>query len=141
MMNLVEMGDGRRRLESGTVWEPKMGYSRAVQAGPLICVSGCVGILPDGRYPATLRDQAARCLDRIRDALAAFGADLSHVIRLRIYTTCITEWEEIAAICGPALAAVRPANSLVEVSRLIDPQALIEIEADAWLDPRPGTVR
>jgi enamine deaminase RidA (YjgF/YER057c/UK114 family) len=120
-----------------------MGYSRAVQAGPLICVSGCVGIGADGSYPPTLRAQTARCIERIRDALAPFGADLSHIIRLRMFTTRIAQWEEIAVACGPVFGGIRPANALIGVSALIDPQALIEIEADAWVDSpeRPVGVR
>jgi enamine deaminase RidA (YjgF/YER057c/UK114 family) len=131
-INLVET-PGRRRLETGTHWESKMGYSRAVQAGPLICVAGCVGINDDGSYPEGLAAQTARCVARIRAALAPFGADLEHIVRVTIYTTCIERWEEIASVMGPAFEAIRPANAMVEVARLVD-GALIEIAADAWME-------
>jgi enamine deaminase RidA (YjgF/YER057c/UK114 family) len=109
-----------------------MGYSRAVRAGPLVVVSGCVGILPDGTYPPSLEDQTQRCVTRIREALEAFGASLGQVIKIRIYTTDISRWEEIAAVMGPTFADIRPANLLVEVSGLVD-EALVEIEAEAWV--------
>ena len=125
---LVTLPGGRRRLDTHSPWEPVMGYSRAVQAGPLIVVSGCVGILPDGTYPDGLE---AQCVERIAEALAAFGATLADVIKVRIYTTDITLWKEIAAVMGPTFGETRPANLLVEVSGLVD-GALVEIEADAW---------
>lgn len=128
---LISRPDGSRRLDTGSPWEPRMGYSRAVQAGPLIVVSGCVGILPDGRYPTSLEDQTRRCVVRIEEALAAFGASLQQVIKVRIYTTNIDRWEEIAAVMGPTFDEIRPANLLVEVSKLVD-DALVEIEAEAW---------
>ena len=109
-----------------------MGYSRAVQAGPLIHVAGCVGILPDGTYPDGLAAQSRRCVERIEEALAALGASLDDVVRVRIYTTRIGDWEQIAGVMGPAFAERRPANTLVEVSALVDEQALVEIEAEAW---------
>ncbi|MCH2160787.1 MAG: RidA family protein [Phycisphaerales bacterium] len=131
--------DGRRRLDSGSPWEPKMGYSRAVQAGPMIWVAGCVGINPDGTYPAGLTEQTRRCVQRIAEALEAFDADLSHVVKVRIYTTVIDRWEEIAEVMGPTFRDIRPANVLVEVSKLVD-DALVEIEAEAWASstPTPG---
>ncbi len=109
-----------------------MGYSRAVQAGPLIVVSGCVGLLADGTYPDGLAAQTRRCVERIAEALAAFDATLEQVIKVRIYTTDISRWEEIASVMGPTFATTRPANLLVEVSRLVD-DALVEIEAEAWV--------
>ena len=128
---LVTLPGGRRRLDTHSPWEPVMGYSRAVQAGPLIVVSGCVGILPDCTYPDGLEAQTRRCVERIAEALAAFGATLADVIKVRIYTTDITLWKEIAAVMGPTFGETRPANLLVEVSGLVD-GALVEIEADAW---------
>ena len=109
-----------------------MGYSRAVQAGPLIVVSGCVGIEEDGTYPEDLESQTRRCVERIADALSAFDATLEQIIKVRIYTTDISRWEEIAAVMGPTFADIRPANLLVEVSGLVD-EALVEIEAEAWV--------
>ena len=124
--------DGRRRLDTGSPWEPLMGYSRAVQAGPFVVVSGCVGILPDGTYPEGLADQTRRCVARIAEALAAFDATLAQVIKVRIYTTELGRWKEIASVMGPTFEEIRPANLLVEVSGLVD-GALVEIEAEAWV--------
>src|SRR5262245_9604154 len=132
-MPVLELSKSRRRLDSGTPWEPRMGYSRAVQTGPFIHVSGCVGILADGRYPPTLAQQTRRCVERIGDALKALDASLDDVVPLRIYTTQIERWEQIAEVMGEVFGAIRPANTLLGVSALIDPEALIEIEADAWV--------
>ena len=93
-----------------------MGYSRAVQAGPLITVAGCVGVLPDGSYPDGLAAQTRRCVERIAEALSAFDATLDQVIKVRIYTTDIARWEEIASVMGPTFGSTRPANLLVEVA-------------------------
>lgn len=128
---IVTLPDGRRRLDTHSPWEPVMGYSRAVQAGPLIVVSGCVGIRPDGSYPDGLAAQTRRCVERIAEALAAFDATLEQIIKVRIYTTDLARWEEIASVMGPTFGATRPANLLVEVSGLVD-GALVEIEAEAW---------
>ncbi len=128
---VVELPNGHRRLDTESPWEQRMGYSRAVQAGPLVSVAGCVGVLADGKYPPSLESQTLRCVERIEDALRAFGMDLSHVIKVRIYTTDIARWEEIARVMGPTFDAIRPANLLVEVARLVD-DAMVEIEAEAW---------
>ena len=109
-----------------------MGYSRAVQAGPMIWVSGCVGTNPDGTYPPGLADQTRRCVERIAEALAAFDATLAQVVKVRIYVTDISRWEEIASVMGQTFADIRPANVLVEVARLVD-HAMVEIEAEAWV--------
>ena len=131
-MKMVKQGPDRRRLDGGTKWEQEMGYSRAVQAGPLLHVAGCVGVLPDGDYPEGLVSQTLRALERVEEALGAFDARLEHVVKVRIYTTRIDDWEEIASVVGPAFDEVRPANVLIGVDRLVD-GALIEIEAEAWL--------
>ncbi len=137
-MPVLAQSIDRKLLDSGTVWEPRMGYSRAVQSGPFIHVSGCVGILPDGHYPPTMAQQTRRCVERIADALEALGASLSDVVRVRIYTTQINRWEEIAEVMGDVFADIRPANTLLGVAALIDPDALVEIEADAHLaGPQP----
>jgi enamine deaminase RidA (YjgF/YER057c/UK114 family) len=111
-----------------------MGYSRAMKSGPLITVAGCVGIEKDGSYPDTLAGQTRCALGRIEEALETLGAGLEHLTRIRIYTTCIDRWEEIAEVMGPAMEAFRPPNALVEVARLVDEEALVEIEADAWFE-------
>ena len=97
----------------------------------MIVVAGCVGILPDGSYPDGLAAQTRRCVERIAEALAAFDATLDQVIKVRIYTTDLARWEEIASVMGPTFGSTRPANLLVEVSGLVD-GALVEIEAEAW---------
>ena len=109
-----------------------MGYSRAVRAGSSVFVAGCVGIRDDGSYPPDLRGQTSRCLERVADALRAFELTLGSIVRIRIYTTQIDRWEEIASVVGPSFAETRPANLLVGVAALVDPRAMIEIEADAW---------
>ena len=129
---MIEGSDGRRRLETDSPWEPRMGYSRAVQAGPMIWVAGCVGINADGTWPEGLTAQTRRCLERIEEALEPFSASLDHVVKVRIYTTTIDRWEEIAVVMGPAFEGIRPANVLVEVAKLVD-DALVEIEAEAFL--------
>ena len=132
-MKRIEMKNGRTRVDGGSPWEPRMGYSRAMKCGPMITIAGCVGIDDDGSYPDTLKGQARCALRRIEAALEALDAGLEHLTRVRIYTTCIDRWEEIAGVMGPALAEHRPPNVLVEVARLVDEEALVEIEADAWL--------
>ncbi|MCA9291296.1 MAG: RidA family protein [Phycisphaerales bacterium] len=134
-MQRIVQSPGRERLDTNTPWEPRMGYSRAVRTGPTIHVAGCVGINADGTYPPGLDAQTRRCVERIADALGAFGATLADITRVRIYTTCIERWEEIASVMGPTFTDIRPANTLLGVSALVDPAALVEIEADAWLDP------
>ena len=133
-MKRVSAANGRERIETGSPWEERMGYSRAMKAGPLITVAGCVGITEEGTYPDTLTGQTRCALNRIQAALNALDADLDQIIRVRIYTTCIDRWEEIATILGPAFAQTRPPNVLVEVAKLVDEEALVEIEADAWVD-------
>ena len=137
-MKRVELGNGRVRVDGGSAWEPRMGYSRAMKTGPMITVAGCVGIDESGSYPDTLESQARCALRRIEAALEMLDAGLKDVIKVRIYTTCIERWEEIAEVMGPAMADFRPPNVLVEVAALIDPEALIEIEADAWVGTEGG---
>lgn len=131
-MNLITLPDGRIRLDSGSAWEPVMGYSRAVRTGSFIHVSGCVGLERDGTYAASLRRQTQRCMERIQEALDAFEWTLDSLVRLRIHTTRIQQWREIASVLGPMLDGIRPTNALLGVASLIDEAALIEIEADAW---------
>lgn len=122
---------GRRCASSGSRWEPVMGYSRAVRAGNLIAVTGTVGINADGTYPPTVGEQTRRSLAIIRLAIEALGGKIEHVIRTRMYVTDITQWEQVARIHGEVFADIRPATTIVQVARLIDDAALIEIEADA----------
>jgi enamine deaminase RidA (YjgF/YER057c/UK114 family) len=122
---------GRRCASSGSKWEPKMGYSRAVRAGNTIAVTGSVGVNADGTYTPDVGAQARRSLAIIQAAIEALGGRIEHVIRTRMYVTDVSQWEKVAAVHGEVFAAIRPATTIVEVARLIDGEALIEIEADA----------
>ena len=126
---------GRRAASSGSRWEPIIGYSRAVRSGNLIAVTGTVGINADGTYAPSVTQQARRALEIIRAALEALGGRLEHVIRTRMFVTDISRWEEVAAAHGKVFGEIRPATTLVEVARLIDADAQIEIEADAIVPP------
>ncbi len=126
---------GRRSASSGSRWEPIVGYSRAVRAGNLVAVTGTVGINADGTYAPSVTQQARRALEIIRAALEALGGRLEHVIRTRMFVTDISRWEEVAAAHGKVFGEIRPATTLVEVARLIDADAQIEIEADAIVPP------
>ena len=122
---------GRKCASSGSKWEPIMGYSRAVRSGNTIAVTGCVGINADGSYAKSVGEQAARSLAIIRAAVEALGGKMEQVIRTRMYVTDVTKWEEVARVHGSVFAEIRPATTIVEVARLIDTDAQIEIEADA----------
>jgi enamine deaminase RidA (YjgF/YER057c/UK114 family) len=122
---------GRRCASSGSPWEPVVGYSRAVRAGNLIAVSGTVGLNADRSYPPTLAEQTRRALEIVRAAVEALGGTLEQVIRTRMFIIDIKKAAEATAVHGEFFRDIRPATTLVEVSRLIDDRALIEIEADA----------
>ena len=122
---------GRRCASSGSKWEPVMGYSRAVRSGNLIAVSGSVGVNADGTYPATLAEQTRRSLQIVRAAVEALGGRMEHVIRTRMVVTDVSKWEEVAKVHGEVFAETRHATSILQVARLIDAAAQIEIEADA----------
>jgi enamine deaminase RidA (YjgF/YER057c/UK114 family) len=122
---------GRRCASSGSKWEPIMGYSRAVRSGNTIAVTGTVGINADGSYDPSIGAQTARSLAIIRAALESLGGKLEHVIRTRMFVTDVSQWEEVARVHGSVFKDIRPSTTIVEVARLIDDAALIEIEADA----------
>lgn len=126
----------RRRISSGAPWEGVVGYSRAVRSGNRVAVSGTAAVGPDGTVigPGDAYVQAKRCIEVIAAALAEAGAGLGDVIRTRIYVTDIGDWAEVARAHAEAFGDVRPATSMVEVSGLIDPAMLVEIEADAEVD-------
>jgi len=126
---------GRQCASSGSKWEPIVGYSRAVRSGNVIAVTGTVGINADGTYAPSVAEQTARALEIIRAALGALGGRLEHVIRTRMFVTDISRWEEVAAAHGTVFREIRPATTMVEVARLIDTDAQIEIEADAIVPP------
>lgn len=116
-----------------------MGYSRAVRVGPFVHVSGTAGTNPDGTVAAPdPYQQARRALENIESALKTAGASMADVVRTRIYVTDITQWEEIARAHAEYFNEVRPAATMVEVRRLITPEMLVEIEAEAILDEPPG---
>ncbi|MGA2442302.1 MAG: RidA family protein [Tepidisphaeraceae bacterium] len=122
---------GRQTAGSGSKWESKMGYSRAVRSGNYIAVSGTVGLNADGKYPASLEEQTRRSLRIIQSAIQSLGGKMEHVIRTRMFVTDVSKWEEVARVHGEIFGEIRPATAIVEVAKLIDPQAKIEIEADA----------
>lgn len=125
----------RQRVSSGARWEPVVGYSRAVRAGPWVCVAGTTAAAEGGG--AVGGDDAAaqtrEALRRVRDALEQLGARLEDVVRTRLYVTDMDRWEEVGRVHGEVFGAIRPASTLVEVSRLVDPALLVEVEADALL--------
>jgi enamine deaminase RidA (YjgF/YER057c/UK114 family) len=125
---------GVERIGSGGPWEAIVGYSRAVRAGDTIHVSGCTATV-DGEvvHEGDVHGQARVALQVVVAALERLGAGPEHVVRTRIYLTDMSRWEEAGRAHGEVFGDIRPATSLLEVSRLIDPRLLVEIEADAWI--------
>ena len=130
-ITVTEAPGGRRLASSGSKWEPIMGYSRAVRVGNTIAVTGTVGVNADGSYSPSMEQQARRALQIIVAAVNALGGRPEHIIRTRMFVTDVKRWEEVAKAHGETFARIRPATSILEVARLIDDAALIEIEADA----------
>jgi enamine deaminase RidA (YjgF/YER057c/UK114 family) len=137
---MVENSEGRSRnvaerirVSSGTVWEGRVGYSRAVRAGNLVFVSGTTATDDQGNVVGRgdPEAQARFILEKIERALEAAGASLSDVVRTRVYVTNADDWEAVGRAHAAYFGEIRPANTLVEVSRLVGPDYLVEIEADA----------
>jgi enamine deaminase RidA (YjgF/YER057c/UK114 family) len=127
---------GRQNVSTGSPYEPRLGISRAVRSGRIIAVAGTAPIGPDDKTvgkgdPAA---QARRCIEIICNALEQAGASLSDVIRTRILLTRIEDWERVGLVHGEFFSSIRPVNTVMQVTRFIDPEWLVEIEADAVID-------
>ncbi len=123
----------RQRYSSGTKWETMVGYSRAVRVGNRIYVTGTTATNDEGNVVGIndVYAQAIQAIKNIEKALKALGAELHHVVRTRMFVTDISRWQEIGRAHGEFFADIMPATSMIEVSKLIDPEMLVEIEADA----------
>jgi enamine deaminase RidA (YjgF/YER057c/UK114 family) len=122
----------RQSVSSGALWEPVVGYSRAMRVGQWVSVAGTTAAVDGGAVGGDdIGAQAREALRRVVAALEQVGAGPEHVVRTRMFVTDISRWEEVGRVHGEVFGEIRPATTMVEVSRLIDPALLVEIEADA----------
>ena len=129
----------RKNVSSGSPFEAPIGFSRASRIGNIIAVAGTAPIAPDGSAacPGDLYGQTKRCLEIIRQAIEVAGGDLENVIRTRVMLTDVSKWQEAARAHGECFGRIRPACTFVEISRLIDSEWLVEIEADCVVEGDP----
>ena len=125
-----------RRVSSGTRWEPVAGYSRAVAAGDFVFVSGCTSVAgQEFVHAGDAYAQTAQAISNVAAALTELGAELSDVVRTRMYVTDISRWQEYGRAHGDAFGSAMPATTMIQIAALVDPRMLVEVEALAY---RPG---